>query len=190
MVRQNIGAVLVTLCLLSIGYAQQQSSPSAVSPQTENRISREVRHEILMLPWYGVFDVVGYQVNGANVTLTGSVVKPVTKSDAENSVKRIEGVQSVNNQIEVLPPSSMDDRLRIALFQSIYGFPSLQKYDLGTIKPIRIIVKSGHVSLEGVVDNQGDKDTAGIRANSVPGIFSVKNNLQVVSPNSGSNKTK
>ena len=133
-----------------------------------------------MLPWYGVFDVIGYEVNGANVTLNGAVVKPVTKSDAENSVKRIEGVQSVNNQIEVLPPSSQDDGLRIALFRAIYGFPSLQKYDLGTIKPIRIIVKSGHVRLEGVVDTQSDKDTAGVRANSVPGIFEVKNNLQVV----------
>jgi hypothetical protein len=90
-------------------------------------------------------------------------------------------VQSVDNQIEVLPPSPMDDGLRIRLFRTIYGFPSLEKYDLGTIKPIRIIVKNGHVTLEGVVDSQADKDTAGIRANSVPGIFEVKNNLEVVS---------
>lgn len=158
----------------------QQVSPGQTSPEAESRIGREVRHEILMLPWYGVFDVIGYQVNGYNVTLTGYVVRPVTKSDAENAVKRIEGVQSVNNQIEVLPPSPMDDRLRVQLFRAIYGFPSLEKYDLGTIKPIRIIVKNGHVTLEGVVDSQADKDTAGIRANGVPGIFEVKNNLQVV----------
>ncbi|ABF40050.1 hypothetical protein Acid345_1047 [Candidatus Koribacter versatilis Ellin345] len=179
-IRKTVAAVLLSFCLAALSTAQQATSPSQTSPQTEDRIKREVRHEILMLPWYGVFDVIGYQVNGANVTLTGAVVKPVTKSDAENSVKRIEGVESVTNQIEVLPPSSMDDQLRIRLFKAIYGFPSLQKYDLGTIKPIRIIVKSGHVSLEGVVDNQGDKDTAGIRANSVSGIFEVKNNLQVV----------
>jgi len=185
---KTVGAVLLLLCMASFAAAQQATSPSQTSPQTEERIKREVRHEILMLPWYGVFDVIGYQVNGANVTLTGAVVKPVTKSDAENSVKRIEGVESVINQIDVLPPSSVDDRLRIRLFKAIYGFPSLQKYDLGTIKPIRIIVKNGRVNLEGVVDNQGDKDTAGIRANSVSGIFEVKNNLQVVPHDDGPKK--
>lgn len=158
----------------------QQVPPGQTSPGAEERINREVRHEVLMLPWYGVFDVIGYKVNGYNVTLTGSVVRPVTKSDAENAVKHIEGVQSVSNQIEVLPPSPMDDRLRLRLFRVIYGFPALEKYDLGTIKPIRIIVKNGHVSLEGVVDSQADKDMAGLRANGVHGIFEVKNNLQVV----------
>ena len=190
LIRKTVGAVLLSLCLTTFATAQQNTSPSQTSPQTEARIQKEVRHEILMLPWYGVFDVIGYQVNGATVTLTGSVVKPVTKSDAENAVKRIEGVESVTNQIDVLPPSSMDDRLRIRLFRAIYGFPSLQKYDLGTIKPIRIIVKSGRVDLQGVVDNQGDKDTAGIRANSVSGIFEVKNNLQVVPQEDGSKKKK
>jgi hyperosmotically inducible protein len=171
---------LVLFASLLLPGQTQPVSPGQTSPEAESRIAREVRHEILMLPWYGVFDVIGFQVNGYNVTLTGSVVKPVTKSDAENAVKRIEGVQSVNNQIEVLPPSPMDDGLRVRLFRAIYGFPSLEKYDLGTIKPIRIIVKNGHVALEGVVDNQADKDTAGIRANGVPGVFEVKNNLQVV----------
>jgi hypothetical protein len=85
------------------------------------------------------------------------------------------------NKIEVLPTSPMDDQLRLALYRAIYGFPSLEKYALGVQKPIRIIVNNGHVTLEGVVDSQGDKDTAGIRANSVPGIFSVTNNLQVAS---------
>ena len=158
----------------------QQTSPSQASADAEKRINREVRHEILMLPYYGVFDVIGYQVNGYNVTLTGAVVRPTTKSDAENAVKHIEGVQSVNNQIEELPPSSVDDGLRLRLYRAIYGYPSLEKYALGVQKPIRIIVKSGRVRLEGVVDNQADKDTAGVRANGVPGIFEVKNNLQVV----------
>ena len=187
-----IKALAVFVVLFSAVLLQgqsQQVSPGQTSPGAESRISREVRHQILMLPWYGVFDVTGCQVNGYNVTLTGSVVRPVTKSDAENSVKRIEGVQSVNNQIEVLPPSPMDDRLRVQLFRSIYGFPSLEKYDLGTIKPMRIIVKNGHVTLEDVVDTEPDKDTAGIRANSVSGIFEVKNNLQVV-PSSDDGKKK
>jgi hyperosmotically inducible protein len=155
----------------------QRDQPSA---RSQERIQKEVRHELLMLPWFGVFDNIAYKVEGYNVTLYGQVVRPSLKSDAENVVKHIEGVEHVDNKIEVLPPSPMDDRLRIQLFHAIYGYEPLQKYALGVQKPIRIIVKNGHVSLEGVVDNQADKDAAGIRANGVPGIFSVTNNLQVV----------
>ena len=144
------------------------------------RITKEVRHELLMLPYFGVFDNIEYKVEGGTVTLLGSVTRPVLKSDAENVVKHIEGVTQVVNNIEVLPPSPMDDKLRLALFRAIYGYPSLQKYDLGVQKPIRIIVKNGHVSLEGVVDNESDKNVAGMRANGVPGIFGVNNNLRVV----------
>jgi len=133
-----------------------------------------------MLPYFGVFDNIAFQVDGDTVTLLGSVVRPTLKSDAENAVKHIEGVQHVNNKIDVLPPSPMDDQLRLALYRAIYGFPSMEKYALGVQKPIRIIVKMGHVTLEGVVDNQTDKDTAALRANSVPGTFAVVNNLQVV----------
>jgi hyperosmotically inducible periplasmic protein len=106
-------------------------------------------------------------------------VRPSLKSDAENVVKHIEGVEKVDNQIEVLPPSPMDDGLRRRLFREIYGYPSLEKYALGVQKPIRIIVKNGRVTLEGVVDNEEDKNLAGLRANGVPGIFSVTNNLRV-----------
>ena len=144
------------------------------------RIQKEVRHELLMLPYLGVFDNIEYRVDGDTVTLLGDVTRPTLKSDAENVVKRIEGVQHVVNKIEVLPPSPMDDRLRLALYRAIYGFPALEKYALGVQKPIRIIVKNGHVTLEGVVDSEADKTLAGVRANSVPGIFSVTNNLQVV----------
>jgi osmotically-inducible protein OsmY len=163
------------LALVTLGAAQDQ--PSAKS---QERISREVRHELLMLPYFGVFDNIAYKVDSSTVTLLGQVTRPVLKSDAENAVKRIEGVEKVDNQIEVLPPSSMDDRLRVALFRSIYQYPPLQKYELGVQKPIRIIVKNGRVSLEGVVDSEADKNLVGLRANSVPGIFSVTNNLQVV----------
>ena len=107
-------------------------------------------------------------------------MRPVLKSDAENAVKHIEGVEKVDNQIEILPPSTMDDRIRIRLFRAIYQYPGLQKYELGVQKPIRIIVKNGRVTLEGVVDSESDKSLAGVRANSVSGIFSVENNLQVV----------
>jgi hyperosmotically inducible protein len=144
------------------------------------RITKEVRHELLMLPYFGVFDNIGFQVSGDTVTLVGQVTRPTLKSDAENVVKHIEGVSHVDNKIEVLPPSSMDDQLRLLLFRAIYGYPSLEKYALGVQKPIRIIVKSGHVTLEGVVDSEADKNTAGLRANGVPGVFSVTNNLRVV----------
>jgi hyperosmotically inducible protein len=188
--KKALALFVLLFCGVPLPAQSQQVSPSQASPEAEARINREVRHEILMLPYYGVFDVIGYQVKGYNVTLVGSVTRPVLKSDAENVVKRIEGVQSVNNQIEVLPPSPMDDRLRIQLFRAIYGFPSLERYDLGTIKPMRIIVRNGRVTLEGVVDNETDKNTAGIRANSVPGIFEVKNNLQVASPGEEDKKSK
>ena len=172
--------LFVTLfALVTLGIAQdmQRDQPSAKS---QERIVKEVRHELLMLPYFGVFDYIAFKVEGYTVTLIGSVVKPVTKSDAENSIKRIEGVEKVDNQIEVLPPSSMDDRLRERLFRAIYQYPALQKYELGVQKPIRIIVKSGRLTLEGVVDSDGDKNMAGIRANTVSGVFSVTNNLQVV----------
>jgi hyperosmotically inducible periplasmic protein len=156
---------------------QSQIAGSAGAAQA--RVQREVMHELLMLPYYGVFDTIGFQVNGDTVTLLGSVTRPVLKSDVENAIKHIEGVSQVNNKIEVLPPSAMDDQLRLALFRAIYGYPSLEKYALGVQKPIRIIVNGGHVSLEGVVDSQSDKDTAGIRANGVANVFSVANNLRV-----------
>jgi hyperosmotically inducible protein len=142
-------------------------------------IEREVRHELLMLPYFTVFDNISFQVNGYNVVLDGQVVRPVLKDDAERVVKHIEGVQSVENRIEVLPPSPIDDGIRLRTFRAIYGFPALEKYSLGVQKPIRIIVKGGHVTLEGVVDSEADKNVAGIRANSVPDAFSVTNDLQV-----------
>jgi hyperosmotically inducible protein len=170
---------LFLLALLSLSALAQTNQ---VSPKAEERIQKEVRHELVMLPFLTVFDNLAYKVDGYNVTLLGQVTRPTLKSDAENVVKRIEGVEKVDNQIEVLPVSPMDDGLRRRLYRAIYGFPSLQKYAMPVIKPIRIIVKNGHVTLEGVVDSEADKNTAGIRANSVPGIFSVKNNLQVAKP--------
>jgi len=174
-------STVLVIALLSIatqGFAQDRDQPSAKS---QERITREVRHELLMLPYFGVFDNIAYKVDGFTVTLLGQVVRPSLKSDAGNVVKRIEGVEKVDNQIEVLPPSPMDDRLRVRLFHAIYGYPALEKYALGVQKPIRILVKNGNVTLEGVVDNDADKNFAGIRANGVSGTFSVTNNLRVES---------
>jgi hyperosmotically inducible periplasmic protein len=167
--------VIALLCVSTLVFAQDRDQPSAA----QERIIKEVRHELLMLPYFGVFDYIAFKVDGDTVTLLGQVARPVLKSDAENAIKHIEGVEKVVNQIEVLPTSPMDDRLRLELYRAIYGYPALEKYALGVQKPIRIIVKNGHVTLEGVVDNDGDKNFAGLRANGVPGIFSVTNNLQV-----------
>jgi len=175
--RKMLPAVLTLLSLASWGITQDRDQPSA---KAQERIAREVRHELLMLPYFGVFDFIAFKVDGYNVTLLGQVVRPTLKSDAERVAKRIEGVEKVDNQIEVLPTSTVDDRLRLSLYRAIYGYPALEKYALGVQKPIRIIVKNGRVTLEGVVDSEADKNFAGLRANTIPGIFSVTNNLQVV----------
>jgi hyperosmotically inducible protein len=153
--------------------------PLFAADKNTDRIVKEVRHELVMLPYYGVFDNLSYRVDGSKVTLFGQVTRPTLKSDAENVVKKIEGVEKVDNQIEVLPLSPNDDRVRLAVYRAIYSKPQLQRYQLGAVPPIHIIVKNGNVTLEGVVANQGDKDVAGIAANGVPGVFSVKNNLMV-----------
>ncbi len=143
------------------------------------RIVRETRHEILTLPYFGVFDNIEFRVDGEVVTLLGQVVRPTLKTEAEAVVKSIEGVEKVVNQLEVLPLSPNDDRLRLALYRAIYGFSPLQRYALPVIKPIRIIVKNGNVTLEGFVSNEGDRNMVKIRANGVRGVFSVTNNLRL-----------
>ncbi len=149
-------------------------------PVDETQIAKRVRHELLMLPYYNIFDDLAFQVNGTTVTLLGEVTRPVLKSDAANVVKRVEGVTNVINQIEVLPLSPMDDQIRRAEYRAIYGDPTLStRYGFQALPSIHIIVKNGHVRLEGVVANSADKNIVGIRANSVPNVFSVENALQV-----------
>jgi len=145
----------------------------------ETRIAREVRHELLMLPYYSLFDDLRYRVNGSTVELLGDVITPSLKSDAERAVKRIEGVEQVTNHINVLPPSPSDDRIRQAVARSIFSFGGLSRYGWEAAPTIHIIVKNGHIRLTGVVDSEGDKNAAGIRAQQVPGAFSVENNLLV-----------
>ena len=173
-----ITAKLIPLLFCAVLFvpAAAQRQPSA---RAQERIQKAVRHELLMLPYLGVFDSLTYKVDGYNVTLGGAVTRPTLKSDAERAVKHVEGVETVTNRIEVLPVSPMDDGLRRQLFRAIYGYPSLQRYAMPPVKPIRILVNNGHVTLEGVVDSESDKTVAGMRANGVPGVFSVKNNLIV-----------
>ena len=142
-------------------------------------LKKEVRHELLTLPWYSVFDNLAYSINGNEVTLLGQVTQPTVKSDAENAVKHIEGVEKVNNQIEVLPTSPMDDQIRRAEYRAIYSQDLLSRYGVGNLQSIHIIVKNGHVTLEGFVDSQQDKDAAALFAKGVSNVFSVENHLMV-----------
>ena len=150
-----------------------------------NRIAREVRHEIVTLPGYRVFDYLNYRIDGSKVTLFGKVTRPLLKSDAEKAVQSIEGVSSVDNQIEVLPESRLDDRIRIAVYNAIYSKAPLQKYQMGAVPPIHIVVKNHNVTLEGVVNSVGDKDLAGLAAKGVPGVFKLTNNLNPLANGSG-----
>lgn len=155
-----------------------QSTPQA-------RIERAVQRELVMVPQYGVFDHLAYQVNGRTVTLTGSVTRPVIKINAERNVKSIEAVEKVENKIIVLPTYSADDAIRLAVYRAIYGNPSLERYALQAVPSIHIIVNNGRVTLEGAVATKGDSDMAAIRANTVSGVFSVTNHLQVDKPPAG-----
>lgn len=183
----TIGLLFIPLALVSPGaglYAASDSTKAAPQAQRDPArlqaaLVQEVRHQLVMLPWYSLFDNLEYRVEGDKVLLMGQVVRPSLRSDAEAAVKRIEGVASVDNQIEVLPLSPNDDRIRRAEFRAIYGFSSLERYAQGAVPPIHIIVKNGHVTLEGVVDNEADKDAANVQANGVANVFSVTNNLRV-----------
>jgi len=161
--------------------AADKHKDSAYQTGDINHIIKEVRHELVMLPYYNIFDDLSFKVDaGGVVTLTGAVTNPTLKSDAGNVVKKVEGVTSVNNQIEVLPLSPNDWQIRRAVARAIYGYPALaDRYGFQAMPSIHIIVKNGNVTLTGVVANQGDKNIAGIQANTVPGVFSVQNNLQV-----------
>jgi hyperosmotically inducible protein len=174
---------LITLTLVAAYPAKHDGSHQdafIAGDANESRIVREVRHQLLMLPYYGVFDDLAFKVDGSSVTLEGAVTRPTLKSDAENVVKRVEGVTGVINEITVLPLSSMDDQIRRQAYRTIYGDPSLSiRYGYRALPSIHIIVANGHLTLEGVVANQADKDLINVRANSIPNVFSVTNDLQV-----------
>jgi len=175
----------VTLLILA-GFAF--GAPSALAGSAMPRgvstngssLGEQVRHQLVMLPWYGAFDNLQYRLSGDNeVTLEGQVVNPVTKDDAQKAVRRIEGVTRVVNNIEVLPVSTFDSQIRRAEYRTIYSQPQLSRYSMGAVPQIHIIVKNGHVTLEGVVDNMTDRNVATLMAGEVHGVFSVTNHLQV-----------
>lgn len=204
--RPLIGTLAGLSLALSSLIAQQETAALDAKQQQMLNIAKEVRKQIVMLPQYGVFDYIHFAIKGNTVILRGKASRPTLKSSAENVVKKIEGVDSVDNQIEVLPVSPNDDRIRAAVYASIYRYPALQRYTSNRGRPrgpsvarvaggitndppigyhaIHIIVENGNVTLTGVVDSATDSALAEMRANSVPGVFSVDNDLQVASKES------
>ena len=175
---------LFAVALLAMaGFAIGATAARAASTKAVDNspIADQVRHKLVMQPWYGVFDNLEYQVNGSEVILSGQVVSEHdrTKYDAESAVKRINGVTKVVNNIEVLPPLPFDNQIRRAEYRTIFSQSTLGRYSMGAVPQIHIIVKGGHVTLEGMVMNQMDRNIAGLTANSVSNVFSVTNNLRV-----------
>jgi len=176
-----LGAVLLlNSALAAKDDDKKHLDPYVHGPQDEAKMIREIRHQLVMLPYYSVFDDLGFNVSGGAVTLVGQVVRPVLKDDAAAVVKKVEGVTSVVNNIEVLPLSSNDDRIRRDVYRAVYGDPVLStRYGFQALPSIHIIVKNGNLRLEGVVANEMDRSVAFIRANAVPGVFHVDNQLLI-----------
>jgi hyperosmotically inducible protein len=170
--------LLLSSCLFPLGAAAQGTKQDLT--RAKSHLAEQVRKELVLLPYYGMFDYLTFEIKAIDtVVLKGQVTRPTLKSDAENVVRRIEAVRKVENQIEVLPNSPNDDRIRIATYKAIYSKPGLDRYALRAVPPIHIIVKNGEVTLVGFVATDMDKNIAGMTANGVPGVFKVTNNLRV-----------
>ena len=176
------GLLLATAFTFGAGYVAGAAAPAAAAPAAalaKNSLAGQVDHALSMMPRYTVFDNIAFKVRGTKVVLLGEVTDPVAKSDAEEAVKGVKGVRAVVDKIIVLPLSPMDDQTRQAEYHAIYDYPSLSHYGLGSYHAIRIIVDNGHVTLVGTVDTKADANTAYIRADGVPNVFSVVNQLTV-----------
>ena len=172
------GKLIATAFALALTAGAALFAPAAAHGQAlAGELNKKIHHELVTLPYYGIFDNLAYEVNGGTVTLYGQVTRPSTRSDAARRVARLPGVTRVVNNIEVLPLSSFDDQIRRATYRAIYGYGPLRRYALGAQPSIRIIVKNGNVTLTGFVANEGDRNIANIRANGVPNVFSVNNQL-------------
>lgn len=172
--------IITLVALLAMAAPAAFAAPAANDEGfSQEQLGKKVRHELVTLPYYGVWDNLAYKIEGNTVTLYGQVVRPSTRSDAEQRVNRIQGVEQVINNIEVLPLSSFDDAVRVRTYRALVRSGGLYRYMMGTNPSIHIIVNRGQVSLEGVVSNKGDKQLANIVARGVPGAFSVVNNLHV-----------
>jgi hyperosmotically inducible protein len=181
-IKSKLMVVVISLAAAT-SIAVAAPAPSSSRVAKDGQTEKQVRKDLVTLPYYGVFDNLAYQVNGNTVTLYGQVVRPITRKDAERRVARIEGVDHVINNIEVLPVSGFDDSIRARTYRAVFRSGSLYRYAMGANPSIHIIVKGGHVTLEGVVSNQMDSQLAYMAANGVPGVFSVTNNLHVASRN-------
>jgi hyperosmotically inducible periplasmic protein len=181
----SIAGILGMLLASGTGALALAARPKSQAPRDQAHyeawLTQEVRHRLVMLPYLTLFDNLEYRVEGTTVVLTGQVVNPSLKPDAERTVKGIEGVTKVVNQIQVLPPSPMDNQIRRAEYRAIYGFAGLWKYAMGALPPLHIVVDNGHVTLDGIVDSEADKNLIELRAKTVPNVFSVTNDLQVAS---------
>jgi hyperosmotically inducible protein len=168
-IKNRMIAVAMVLALTGVSAVAADLSP----------LEKKIRKELVTLPYIGVFDNLQFQVQGDTVILSGQVVRPSSRKDAERRIQRIEGIDRVVNNIEVLPPSPFDDSIRRRVYRAVFRTGGLYRYALGTNPSVRIVVNRGHVTLEGLVSTNGDRNLAYIAANGVSGVFSVKNNLRV-----------
>ena len=176
--KRNIKSLAMTMALAtSLSFASPNNGNSNPNP-SQDALEAKVRHELLMLPYFGIFDNLQFRVEDGKVTLLGQAMRPTLRSDAGNVVKRIEGVTEVKNEIEVLPLSRFDDQIRLSVARNVYGQVALNRYALGSQPSIHIVVKNGNVTLEGVVASRMDSQIANMQANATGGVFSVTNNLR------------
>jgi len=183
-IRRNLSNITrtvlaIAVIALTVGAYSAKAAPSRDQANDQQLLSKQVRHSLVMLPWYGVFDNLEYTVNGSEVVLSGQVVQPILKHDAAKTVEHVEGVTRVVNNITVLPLSGFDDQIRRAEYRAIFSQSGLARYSRGAVPSVHIIVSNGHVTLTGMVSTPMDYNIARIRALSVPGVFSVTNNLQI-----------
>jgi hyperosmotically inducible protein len=167
---------------------QRAAKPATTAPKPEEpQLPREIRHQLLVLPYYSVFDYIAFTLEGGKVTLTGYVLRPTLRGDAEAAVKSLEGVSSVKNLIEILPKSSTDDDSRRAVYRAIFEDSTLQRYAVSDVPVIHILLRNGEVTLEGVVSSEPEKNLASIRASSVSGITGVINHISIHPKNAPAN---
>jgi osmotically-inducible protein OsmY len=178
-----LGKVVMAAALLSAVAFAGSNGPGAAAPGSDEAIAGQVRHEIAMYTHYTIFDDINFRVNQGRVELNGEVNQPYKKSDLEKIVAHVPGVESVTNQLEVLPLSPMDDQLRLRVARAIYSYPALSRYRQGVLPTIHIIVDNGHVTLTGVVATDFDKQVAGVRAATAGLSFGpINNDLRVEKP--------
>ena len=161
------------------GAVQHTSTQTSTQEKSTSPVEREIHHQLLLLPYYSVFDNLEFSLSGSKVILVGQVVRPTLKANAEAAVKSIEGVVTVDNRIEVLPVSAADDDLRAAIYRAVFEDDELKKYGSETLPTLHILVKNGHVSLAGFVDSEGDKNLAATRTRGVANVGAVRNDLAV-----------